>query len=109
MKENNTYIFYTTKKYFYFGDQNSHNAFINAFTVFKSSNVQDSHQLYTHTLDITIPDFATENGLSVSGTGGCVNCLYVIFLLLGLGWAYLMAIECVSQRYTVNITKRLTL
>lgn len=109
LRENNTYILYTIRKFFFFGDQNSHNTFINAFTLFKANNTQDKHQLFTHTLDITIPDFAVENGIGVTGTGGSVNCLYILFLLFGFGWAYLIIIECISQRYTVNVTKRLTI
>jgi hypothetical protein len=71
--------------------------------------MKDSYQVFTHSLDITIPGLACENGLSLNGMGDYLNGFYIVFLLLGVGWAYLAAIEWVSQRYIVNINKRLTL
>lgn len=71
--------------------------------------MKDANQLSTHSLDMIIPVLAGENGLSLNGMGEYLSGLYIVFLLLGLGWAYLAAIEWVSQRYMVNITERLTL
>ncbi len=77
--------------------------------MFKANNVQDTHQQYYHTLDITIPDFADEIGVGISSTGGYLKPMYAIFLMLGLGYPYLMAVEYMSQRYSMNIIKKITI
>jgi hypothetical protein len=109
LNENNRYVLYKIKKYFYFGDLNSHNQFLNAFNIFKDSNFQDEYQTYSHSLEFTVSDITDECGFGIIGAGKNLNCMYYIFILLGLGWPYLIAIEYLSQRYTVNLTKRLTL
>jgi hypothetical protein len=109
MKENHKYLFCKIRKYYYFGDQNSHNIFINAFSVFRNSNVSDTHQLYTHSLDITIPNFSDEIGLSIEGSGACFKPMFIIFVLLGLGYPYVRMLESMSQRYSINLIKRLTI
>jgi hypothetical protein len=109
MKEDKRFLLCKIRRYYFFADANSHAAFLNTFAIFKNSNVQDKHQTYSHRLDITVPDFAEELGLSVHGTGGFLKPLFVVCLLLGLGYPYLMAVECMSQRYSINLTKRLSL
>ena len=71
--------------------------------------MQDKYQEYTHSLDITIPDFQTDIALAVEGTGGCLKPGYVFFLLIGLGYPYLLLIECLSQRYSINVIKRVSI
>lgn len=71
--------------------------------------MQDKYQNYTHSLDITIPDFQDEIALAMEGTGGCLKLGYVFFLLIGLGYPYLMMIECSSQRYFINVIKRVAI
>lgn len=109
MKENNWFIFWKVNKYFYFADSNSHNTFLNTFNIFKNSNIQDTYQQYSHSLDITMPEFSEEIGLSIIDNWSCVRSMFLIFGLLGLGYPYVMAIEFMSQRYSVNLIKRLSL
>jgi hypothetical protein len=107
LEDKSRFMFCKFKKYYYFADTKSHTSFQNTFAVFKCLNTKDCYQAFTHTLDIAMPESADELGIGVKSTGGCVNGLYVFFTLIGLGWFYLRIIECLSQRISVNITKRL--
>jgi len=104
-----SYIFCKIQRCYYFGDKNSSAAFQTLLATFQTNNKRDVHQIYTHILDITIPGFCDTIGLCSSGSACHLTPLFVIFTILGLGYPYILVIECLSKRYQINCVKRLTI